>query len=83
MAARRVASASLAPLLVVYVLLRFFNKRIASIYRAARDRAGDVSTRLQENLSGLVVLKIFGREREEAHRFEQALIMYAAALDLA
>src|SRR5262249_9509693 len=48
----KVTVGSLAPLVVVYVLLRIFNKRVAPIYKAARDRAGDVSTRLQENLSG-------------------------------
>lgn len=68
----RVASAALAPLLLVYLLLRIFNQRIAPIYKAARDRAGDVSTRLQENLSGVVVIKIFGREKQEGQRFEAA-----------
>jgi ATP-binding cassette subfamily B protein len=68
----RVASISLVPLLMVYVLLRIFNKRIKPIYAAARDRLGDVSNRLQENLSGIVVIKIFGREKEEARRFEEA-----------
>src|SRR5688572_30422158 len=68
----RVASAALAPLLVVYFLLRVFNRKIAPIYKEARERSGDVSTRLQENLSGVVVIKIFGREREEAERFRQA-----------
>ena len=72
----KVASASLAPLLLVYVLLRLFNKRIKPIYDAARERLGDVSTRLQENLSGLVVIKIFGRERAEAKRFEEATHRY-------
>jgi ABC-type multidrug transport system fused ATPase/permease subunit len=68
----RVASASLAPLLIVYVLLRVFNKKIKPIYAAARARLGDVSNRLQENLSGMVVIKIFGREKEEGRRFEKA-----------
>src|ERR1044071_9388629 len=68
----RVAIASLAPLAVVYVLLRIFNRRIKPIYTAARERAGDVSTRLQENLSGVVVIKIFSREKEEAERFQGA-----------
>ncbi|HEV2292506.1 MAG TPA: ABC transporter ATP-binding protein [Tepidisphaeraceae bacterium] len=72
----KVASASLAPLLVVYLLLRIFNRRVRPIYRAARERAGDVSTRLQENLSGLVVIKIFGREREEAQRFRETTERY-------
>jgi len=68
----RVASFSLAPLLMVFVLLRFFNQRIKPIYAAARERLGDVSNRLQENLSGIVVIKIFGREKEEAERFSEA-----------
>src|SRR5438874_2437287 len=72
----RVASASLAPLLVVYFLLRFFNRKIRPIYTAARERLGDVSTRLQENLSGVVVIKIFGREKQEAKRFEKATEEY-------
>jgi ABC-type multidrug transport system fused ATPase/permease subunit len=72
----RVASASLAPLLLVYVLLRLFNRWIKPVYEAARERLGDVSTRLQENLSGVVVIKIFGRERAEAERFEQATRRY-------
>jgi ABC-type multidrug transport system fused ATPase/permease subunit len=72
----RVASASLAPLLFVYVLLRYFNQRIKPIYIAARERLGDVSTRLQENLNGVVVIKIFGREKQEAARFEKATNEY-------
>jgi ABC-type multidrug transport system fused ATPase/permease subunit len=67
----RVASASLAPLVVVYFLLRFFNKKVKPIYAAARARLGDVSNRLQENLSGVVVIKIFGREQEQAERFRK------------
>ena len=47
----RVASARSAPLIVVYLLLRVFNKQVAPIYKAARERLGDVSTRLQENLT--------------------------------
>ena len=72
----KVASASLAPLLLVYVLLRVFNHRIKPIYEAARERLGDVSTRIQENLSGVVVIKIFGREKAEAQRFEEATGRY-------
>ena len=68
----RVASASLAPLFVVYFLLRLFNARIRPIYTEVRERLGDVSTRLQENLSGVVVIKIFGRENQEAARFARA-----------
>jgi ATP-binding cassette subfamily B protein len=68
----RVASVSLAPLICVFFLLRVFNRKIKPIYAAARDRLGDVSNRLQENLTGVVVIKIFGREKEEAQRFADA-----------
>jgi ABC-type multidrug transport system fused ATPase/permease subunit len=72
----RVTVASLSPLILVFVLLRFFNRRIQPIYKAARERLGDVSTRLQENLSGVVVIKIFGREKQKAQRFEGATNEY-------
>ena len=68
----KVATISLSPMIVVYFLLRYFNARIKPIYLAARERLGAVSTRLQENLSGVVVIKIFGREKEEAQRFQSA-----------
>ena len=66
----RVTGGMILPLIAVYGLLRVFNKRIAVIYKSARESASRVSTRLQENLSGVVVIKIFNREREEAGRFE-------------
>ena len=72
----RVTSASLAPLIVVYFLLRIFNKKVQPIYTAARTANGNVSTRLQENLSGVMVIKIFGRERREMKRFDDATAEY-------
>lgn len=72
----KVATASMAPLIVVYILLRIFNKKVAPIYKASRDRAGDVSTRLQENLAGVVVIKIFNREKQEAERFQATTQAY-------
>ena len=67
----RVSAASLAPLVIVYLMLRVFNKKVKPIYAAVRGDAGDVTTRLQENLSGITVIKIFGREKQEAGRFQQ------------
>jgi ABC-type multidrug transport system fused ATPase/permease subunit len=72
----KVATVSLAPLIVVYLMLRVFNRKIAPIYRTAREAAGEVSTRLQENLSGVVVIKIFGREKQEADRFHKTTESY-------
>lgn len=56
-----------------------FNRRIKPIYEAARARAGAMSARLQENLSGVIVIKIFGRERAEAERFRETTQEYYTA----
>src|SRR5882672_3922612 len=72
----RVASIALVPLMLVYILLKIFNRLIKPIYLAAREKAADVATRLQENLSGVVVIKIFNREKQEAARFESATREY-------
>ena len=63
-------------MVVVYFLLRRFNKKIQPIYKSAREKLGDVSTRIQENLSGVVVIKIFGREKQEAKRFAESTEAY-------
>ena len=67
---------TVAPILMVGVLVRFFNLRVKQLYRAGRDRLGDVSARLQENLLGLVVVKAFAREGHEAQRFGDATEAY-------
>jgi len=65
-------SITIAPIVVVAILVRLFNVRIKALYRAGRDRLGDVSARLQENLQGFVVVKAFAREPAEAARFREA-----------
>jgi ATP-binding cassette subfamily B protein len=72
----QVAVPSLLPMVAVLFMLIVFNRKVRPIYMAARARAGDVNTRLQENLSGVTVIKIFGREREESERFKQATWAY-------
>ncbi|HEX4124372.1 MAG TPA: ABC transporter ATP-binding protein [Tepidisphaeraceae bacterium] len=72
----KVASISLVPLIAVFFLLRYFNKKVKSIYAEARVKASEVTSRLQENLAGVVVIKIFGREAEEARRFHDATRAY-------
>lgn len=68
----KVAGASLFPLIIVYLMLRAFNKKVKPIYEMARTRAGEVAARLQENLSGVIVIKSFAREAQEAARFREA-----------
>jgi ABC-type multidrug transport system fused ATPase/permease subunit len=72
----QVAAVSLAPLVIVYIMLRHFNAKVKPIYSAARQAAGEVTNRLQENLSGVIVIKIFNREQQEARRFHETTLAY-------
>lgn len=63
---------TLLPIVAVFGLTRFFNARVRRVYREVRDRLGDVTARLQENLNGIVVIKAFSREPEESARFAEA-----------
>lgn len=72
----KVGTLTLLPLAVVAVMVWFFNLRVKGLYRAIRDRLGDVSAKLQENLLGVLVIKAFAREAYEQERFQQVNAEY-------
>lgn len=55
---------------VVVISLWFFN-RISDKYEKFQDQEGAMTTRLQENLTGVRVVKAFARQRYEMDRFEE------------
>ena len=59
-----------------FFLTRFFNVRVKALYRQARDRLGEVNARLQENLTGLTLIKSFAKERYESGRFRETANRY-------
>lgn len=61
---------TLLPITLVFVLTKYFNVRVKALYREARDRLGEVNARLQENLTGLTLIKAFAKEVYEASRFQ-------------
>ncbi len=63
--------ATLVPILIVGVLLKLFNKRVKGIYKGARAKLGLVNAKLQDNLSGIRVIKAFAREDAEQAAFEE------------
>lgn len=67
---------TLLPIGTVFFLTRFFNVRVKALYRQARDRLGEVNARLQENLTGLTLIKAFAKERDEANRFRETAERY-------
>ena len=63
--------ATLLPILLVGVFLKLFNKRVKGVYKQAREKLGLVNAKLQDNLSGIRVIKAFAREDAEAELFER------------
>lgn len=60
-------SMSTIPLLL-FVLWRF-NYKVGSVWGQIREQMGRLTTTLQENISGIRVVKAFAREREEEGKF--------------
>jgi ABC-type multidrug transport system fused ATPase/permease subunit len=67
---------TLLPIAAVFLLTRYFNARVKKLYREARDRLGEVNARLQENLTGLILIKAFAKEHYEALRFREVAERY-------
>ncbi|MBE7017051.1 MAG: ABC transporter ATP-binding protein [Ruminococcaceae bacterium] len=62
------------PLIVIYSLL--FHTRISRQFRSADEAEGELLTQVQENLSGMRVVRAFGRERHELDKFNSTSDKY-------
>jgi ABC-type multidrug transport system fused ATPase/permease subunit len=72
----RIGLLILLPVFAVAVSMTYYNTRIRPLYRAIRDRLGDISARLTENLNGIHVIKAFAKEPAEAGRFRGTTQVY-------
>lgn len=64
-----IAAAVFIPVIVLYSL--FFHSRIADSFEKADEEEGKLSSIAQENLTGVRVVRAFGREAYEKKRFEE------------
>ena len=62
------------PVILCYTV--YFFKRIASKFLACDEAEGELMIRVQENLTGVRVVRAFGRERFETDRFDEKNISY-------
>lgn len=62
---------TIMPMIVVGILLARYNKRVRPVYRAARERLGEISARLADNLNGMRVIQSFAQERRETQAVDQ------------
>ena len=59
------------PMIVLLIIVAAFDRRIGPSWEAVREEMGKLTTLLQENISGVRVVKAFAREKLEASRFLQ------------
>lgn len=70
-------AAAFVPLVFTYSLL--FHRRIGESFLIADEEEGRLSSIAQENLTGVRVVRAFGRESEESGRFERQNTVYTSA----
>jgi ATP-binding cassette subfamily B protein len=70
------------PLVLLVFIVYNFNKRIGPSWEAVREQMGKLTAVLQENISGIRVVKAFAQEKLEYGRFrDQNLLNQAKNLD--
>ena len=67
----QLALVSIIAIPLVVIASYFFFKRITKAYEAYQEQDAVLSTTLQENLSGVRVVKAFARQRYEIEKFEK------------
>ena len=67
---RQLALLSILVVPIIVVMSYFFFKKVSKAYEAYQEQEATLSTRLQENLSGVRVVKAFARQSYERDKFE-------------
>ena len=62
---------SLAIMPVVVVLTVFFRRRIRKVYRKVRTSLAKINSAISENISGMRIIQMFNREKENYDRFDK------------
>jgi len=68
----KLAFISLLPIIPLIIMTSSFGTKISALFFAVDNAVGDVSNRLQENVTGVQVVRAFAREDYEIDRFEKA-----------
>jgi ATP-binding cassette, subfamily B, multidrug efflux pump len=67
----RLAAITLLPLIPMVMMTTDFGDRVTKLFYKVDMALGDISTRLQENVSGVQVVRAFAREPYEVKRFDE------------
>src|SRR5205823_718065 len=66
----RLALASFAVIPFVWMTSSVFQRSVRAAYREIRTRLARINAYLQEHITGMRIVQLFGRERDEAARFD-------------
>ena len=66
----RLALASFAVIPFVWLTSSVFQRSVRAAYRDIRTRLARINAYLQERITGMRIVQLFGRERQEASRFD-------------
>jgi len=75
----RLAFAAFLVIPLVYVTSHVFRVRVRRAYREIRTRLARINAFLQERLTGMRIVQLFGREKPEADRFDRLNRSYLEA----
>jgi ATP-binding cassette subfamily B protein len=74
----KLAIAALLPAPAVSLAMIFFGRAIHTRFERLQEMFSDISSRVQENLSGVRMIRAFAQERAELRRFEELNRLYIA-----
>jgi len=67
----RLALASFAVIPFVWMTSSVFQRSVRAAYREIRTRLARINAHLQEHITGMRIVQLFGREQDEATRFDK------------
>jgi ATP-binding cassette subfamily B protein/subfamily B ATP-binding cassette protein MsbA len=67
----RLALVSLMPIPILFFLVRSFAKRVEKVYKKVYKKLADISSILQDNISGIGVIQSFTQEDHEKEKFRR------------
>jgi ATP-binding cassette subfamily B multidrug efflux pump len=71
---------SLAIMPAVIVLTVFFRRRIRKVYRKVRTSLAKINSAISENISGMRIIQMFNREKENHDKFDKIGLEYYRAV---
>ncbi len=67
----RLAAIALLPIIPLLMTTTRFGQRVSRLFWQVDNTLGELSARLQENVTGVAVVRAFARERDEIARFDR------------